>query len=80
MCRYKNTKRYINHTLPPKVICDGDSTDKHTTENTIGLDGFVMDTLTYPHGTEVTTKTNGNTTTVTVTYPDGSTETLTISD
>jgi len=39
-----------------------------------------MDTLTYTHGTKVTTKTNGNTTTVTVTYPDGTTETLTISD
>jgi len=76
----RTLKGTSTHTLPPKVICDGDSTDRPTTENTTGFDGSVTDTLTYPHGTKVTTKTNGNTTTVTVTYPDGVTETLTISD
>jgi len=68
------------HTVPTKKICDGDPTDRPTTENTSSFDGSVTDTLTYPHGTKVVTKTNGNTTTITVTYPDGVTETLSITN
>ncbi|MCP4640879.1 MAG: hypothetical protein GY851_10615, partial [bacterium] len=60
-----------------ETFCDG-QTDDPTTGQTKGFDGTETDTLKYPHGTEVRVEKKGEVVKVTVNYPDGTTDSVSI--
>lgn len=61
------TSTHVSH----KEFCTGDGGDAPRTGETVDFNGDNIDTLSYPHGTRVTVKKSGDTITVTITYPDG---------
>ncbi|PKL84577.1 MAG: hypothetical protein CVV22_12280 [Ignavibacteriae bacterium HGW-Ignavibacteriae-1] len=60
-----------------KVFC-GTAIDERNTGQTTGFKGKQTDTLTYGHGTKVTVVKDGARITITVVFPDGTTETLSV--
>lgn len=65
--------------ISKKEFCAGDGGDVPKTGETEDFNGDSTDTLTYPHGTKVTVKKSGDTITVSVTFPDGTSVSTTLS-